>query len=1717
MKKLLVAISILFCSIGFSQTFGNEWIDYNQEYYSFKIWQDGVYRLDYTTLSLAGVPVNSIDPDDFQIFGFEKEQQIWVEDGGDGSFDSGDFIVLYAQKNTTWLDSLMYDAPEDVGNKYFPHYNDTINYFLTWDNTGGHERIQEETDVNFGAYTTTPYFLKKRIAVGSNYYLTGFKIAKMSNANYVVGEGWGNGPVNALDAVSYFDINFSTSNVYSGAGAPNAQGTAVSVGASSAAVVSQYNHHLQLQYGTSNALLIDTSFFGYQKNNLDFSIPAANLGASITRLRHQLVNDLGVAADNQAVLFAEIIYPHTLNLENSSYYELIVPYNLGAGKTRYDFTNFNAANSWAFTLDGPMRKIPVVNNAGTYQALIPNLASGENQRFVIFDQSAIQSISNLTPVNGTGTFTNFENMTWEDAYIILTHQTLWSSASDYKIYRESSAGGNYFVQMIDVDELYDQYGGGVPKHAIAIRRFLHMTYVNSALKPNHVFIIGKGIREANEQIATGNGSRLSATAYAQTFVPSYGYPSSDILLTSKLEGNLWAPLIPIGRLAAWTNQEVQIYLQKVREYEEAQDVTTNYTVQDRLWQKEILHFGGGANSNEQFQFKNYLAHYEETLTDTNFGGNVTGFYKTVSDPIDPTTLYEVTENINDGVSIMTFFGHAAVDGFDQNVDDPNNWDNAGKYPIVVGNACHSGNIHEPNNYSVSENWVLIEDKGVIAFLANVREAFSNSLHEYSNEFFKQVSRYNYGGTIGQHIKRTIEALEQPIMSFGLQNVCLEMTLHGDPALRVNSHPKPELVVDETSIFVTPNPVDLSVDSIDVNVVVYNLGKATNDTFAVELTRTFPFTGEDSTYAKVIPGIAYVDTIVFTIPLYANSGIGINDFTVQVDIPSLIDEVYDEIGNNQITKQVIFDVDGIYPVWPYNYAVVPNDKITLKGSTINPFADFATYRFEIDTTDLYNSGEHMSFTTTSLGGVIEAEYNNWTNVLSGQPDSLILTDSTVYFWRVAVEDTGSYNWIEYSFQYIPGKTGWGQDHFFQFKNNDFLFLNYDRNARRRLFGPAFRIIDCDVYGAATSWLETAYTLYEIDSEIEEYNFCSLTPQLLVVVIDPYTLEPWGTRYVPTGQNLNNDFGNSNDNGGCRPRVEYHFAYPQNDPNSMDSFDDLIMNQVPDGHYVMVYSARYGQPGNWDADNIATFQALGADSIAAMSSDLPFIIFTRKGNTEGPGTAVVHGGTHQEFGQIVTDDPSLKDTLWGYDYYGTESSTVIGPAQRWDALYWSIDSMESPTPDSTRLWVYGITYAGTRSKIIDTLFSPNDSILNLDGIVDANQFPYLQLNAQCWDLGGFTPGQIDRWHVLYQDVPEAALDGSAGILWSPSDTVNEGQDIVVAFDVKNISDLPMDSILINYWLEDQQHNITPIPYPRQDSLRVGQTIRDTLTISSTLYEGLNSLWVEVNPYVSSGQTDQVEKYHFNNLGQIPFYVVGDNENPILDVTFNGYHILNGDIIDPFSEIMITLKDENEFLIMDEESDTANFGIYLTSPDGVQHRLNFRNQFGEPLMEWIPADASSKKFQIIYQGNFEQNGTYRLLVQGVDETGNISGDYEYDIEFEVDHNSSVTYLMNYPNPFSTSTQFVFTLTGSTIPDEFTIQIMTVTGKVVKEITIDELGPLKIGRNVTEYTWDGTDEYGDLLANGVYLYRVIVKINGENVEHRESGADQYFTKSFGKMYILR
>ena len=63
----------------------------------------------------------------------------------------------------------------------------------------------------------------------------------------------------------------------------------------------------------------------------------------------------------------------------------------------------------------------------------------------------------------------------------------------------------------------------------------------------------------------------------------------------------------------------------------------------------------------------------------------------------------------------------------------------------------------------------------------------------------------------------------------------------------------------------------------------------------------------------------------------------------------------------------------------------------------------------------------------------------------------------------------------------------------------------------------------------------------------------------------------------------------------------------------------------------------------------------------------------------------------------------------------------------------------------------------------------------------------------------------------------------------------------------------------------------------------------------------------------------------------------------------------------------------------------------------------------------------------------------------------------------------------------------------------------------------PINIGNNISDFAWNGKDEFGDQLANGVYLYRVIIVNKGESIKRRETSADKAFKNGFGKMYLLR
>lgn len=1719
-----------------AQTFGNEWINYNQKYYNFKITQTGIQRIGYNELNNAllstGDDINSINTSKFQIFGREKEISLFINDGGDGQLNSGDYIEFYAEKNDGWLDSLLFDDPTFIGDSYYSLINDTINYFFTWNNSTSNKRVLLETDVAYSSYPEQEYCWKQSYKKYNDVYAQGSKFQGLSSPKYRSGEGWMSSAFSTNQTVT---TQLSTSNVYSGNSNLNAYCEAVSASISSSSYTGSFNHNTQILFGSSNTLLADTSYTGYHMIKKTFEVALNLLSNNQTSVKHRITN-IGQLSDVQQVSSVTLFYPHTFNFENQNYFKFGLPSNNFPSKYHVSVTNVQGVNPSMYLLGNTVKKIPMTLVGGDWKAVIPNV-NNDSISAVVIDTLNFNVISEVQPVNSLATFNDYSLFSGSNPYLIVTHATLMEGA---RLYGEYRANSGYDTLITDVQELYYQFGGGIEKHSLSIQRFCKQALELWSTPPGHLFLIGKSVRDVNE---SSLGSRKDLASYKRNMVPSYGYPSSDNHFTAGLELGKKSFAIPTGRLSVTQNYQINEYLEKVITYEGEQVPFVNYTIPDKEWQKNILHFGGGADSLEQVQLNNILNGFKNTIEDTLFGGLVKSYTKDpTSSVINSEEFFKVQEDLKAGVSLITFFGHASNGGgFSQNIDSPNNWNNEGKYPIVLGLGCYTGDVHQPDTNSYSEQLLRPQNEGAIAFVSTVKLGFVTYIGNYSSLLYKEFSKGNNNATLGQQMKNTVDTLFSLIGSANWdviqENNFNGMALQGDPALKLNTHLAPEIVLDDSRVWSVPSQIDLSVDTFDLYVVVTNIGEAFRDSFNLEVTRTFP-NGTDSIYSKVIPGLLNRDTIIFRLPTYHNIAIGANNFTIKADLPnSEIVEHADEFINNQISFTNYVISNGLLPIWPYDFAIIPNQEETLKASTVNPFEPFRKYVFEVDTTDLFNSPFKKVQYRSSGGGVIEALPTHWINNDTQLSDPLLFTDSTVYFWRCS-PDSSVKNWIESSFQYIPNKWGWGQSHFFQFKDNGYTNIDYNRPDRMFEFHPSAAKLDVVTkihLNSHWSSPEPQATLWKISGQTQDYGGY-IWPAIHVGVIDPVSLQAWETPFDNGGGNIENPdncFGQFNgDPSVCgtstsllaRNRTHGMFIFNYNNPAQMDSLASFLDTKVPDGHYIIAYSYipnNYSSPASLNAAMpsrlFTSLQNLGLTGFNQGDPDDGFIFFCEKGNLSN--VQEVHSQPMQSgvtYSGVETLE--LETIIQGSNVQGYMNSSIAGPSSKWETLYWEQKPSENPTGDSTLLRLYGVTNLGLEVKLLDTLMTFNDSVIDLENRVDATIYPFVKLEAWEIDSTTYTPAQISRWQLIFDPVPEAAVNPQKGFYYSvTNDSLQEGDSVKIAIAIENVSAFDMDSLKVNYWIEDQNHVQNNLSYPRQDSLKSGEFLLDTISISSVGFSGLNSLWMTVNPRVNGAEQDQLEQFYFNNFMQSPFVVNTDITNPILDVTFDGVHILNEDIISPQPSIVISLDDENEFLLLNEDLDTANIQVSLLRPNSSSYEVVSYVQNGIENLKWYPATSTDNTFKIEYNPQYKEDGVYKLKVQGRDKSSNFSGDLSYEIAFEVVNESSITNVYNYPNPFSTKTHFVFTLTGSELPDQFQIQIMTITGKVVREIDLSELGPIKIGNNKTAFFWNGKDQFDDQLANGVYLYKISAKINGESIKSRATSGDKAFRKEIGKMYLLR
>lgn len=181
-----------------------------------------------------------------------------------------------------------------------------------------------------------------------------------------------------------------------------------------------------------------------------------------------------------------------------------------------------------------------------------------------------------------------------------------------------------------------------------------------------------------------------------------------------------------------------------------------------------------------------------------------------------------------------------------------------------------------------------------------------------------------------------------------------------------------------------------------------------------------------------------------------------------------------------------------------------------------------------------------------------------------------------------------------------------------------------------------------------------------------------------------------------------------------------------------------------------------------------------------------------------------------------------------------------------------------------------------------------------------------------------------------------------------------------------------------------------------------------------------------------------------------------------------------------------------------------VDLADPSGIN---SSGSSIGHRIEAWIDGDPNSVDLTETYQtqptdygqGTAQRRllelgpGEHQIRVRAWDIYNNVSEGSTYFRIADADENElKVLDVVNYPNPMARETDFLFRH-NQTRPLDVDLSIFTPSGRKVRE-----LEARSVSDRFVRIRWDGTDADGHQLANGVYLYRLRVRVVGDT-EDRE------------------
>ncbi len=217
--------------------------------------------------------------------------------------------------------------------------------------------------------------------------------------------------------------------------------------------------------------------------------------------------------------------------------------------------------------------------------------------------------------------------------------------------------------------------------------------------------------------------------------------------------------------------------------------------------------------------------------------------------------------------------------------------------------------------------------------------------------------------------------------------------------------------------------------------------------------------------------------------------------------------------------------------------------------------------------------------------------------------------------------------------------------------------------------------------------------------------------------------------------------------------------------------------------------------------------------------------------------------------------------------------------------------------------------------------------------------------------------------------------------------------------------------------------------------------------------------------------------------------DREGPVMQVYLDSRSFRPGDMVSERPTLLVDLRDSS--------------GIN-TSTTAIGHRIEA--WVNNSMQSQDLTDAYTSKLDNFREGTvqFELTGLAQgrnsIRVRAWDSYNN-SATAETFFQVATSDELTITDVFPYPNPFADAMAFTFRHNQSG-PLDVEVKVYTLAGRLIQS-----LEQTSTGDRMVRLPWDGRDREGDVLANGVYLYKLIVR----TVDGR------FTSESLGKMSVLR